>query len=113
MSQFNLDATAVGGCLSTVQRVAIKNALYKLQIQERLDAVQFWGKVYGTQQDYFIAVSTALSTNVTKRFYYRSALHRTTHHAALPLAHPPAQCLTSLPLLRLWCTALLSATTTV
>ena len=79
-SLFNLDATAMGGCLTTAQRVGIKNALYRLQIHERLDDVQFWGKINGSEADYFIAVATTLNTSIHKHFYWRSA----------PATHPPS-----------------------
>ena len=71
MSVFNLDLSVLGGCLSTAQRLAVKNALYRLQINERLQDVRFWGKVHGTQQDYLIACNTRTDTNVTKSFYWR------------------------------------------
>ena len=83
-SLFNLDACALGGCLTTAQRVGVKNALYKLQLQEKLEELTFWGKVHGSEGDYLIAVATTLDTTITKHFYWRSVTQPSSRTPGLP-----------------------------
>jgi len=70
MSQFNLDATALGQALTGPQRLAIKVALYQLQLNERLPSIRFWGKMMGTETDYFIAVSETVDQSINRTFYW-------------------------------------------
>jgi len=70
MSGLNLDVNVLGHVLTTAQRLAIKNALYRTQLNEKLNHITFWGKIQGTQQDYFIAVSIQLGSNINKTFYW-------------------------------------------
>ena len=71
MSVFNVDVSVLGQSLTTPQRVAIKNALYKLQINSRIPGtLTFWGKILATQHDYLIAASTTLSASIDRSYYY-------------------------------------------
>jgi hypothetical protein len=60
----------LGNRLNVEQRVAVKTALAKLSINERLTDARFWGKIFGSQNDYLIAVSIATGDAVTKSFYF-------------------------------------------
>jgi len=66
----NLDAQALGQCLTVAQKIAIRNALTKIKLQEKLDDIRFWGKINGAQSDYFIAVSTSITNTIAKSFYW-------------------------------------------
>ena len=71
MSVFNLDVSVLGQSLNTAQRVAVKNALYKLQINSRVPGtLAFWGKILATQHDYLVASATQLSSHVDRSYYY-------------------------------------------
>ena len=71
MSVFNVDVSVLGQSLTTPQRVAIKNALYKLQINSRIPGtLAFWGKVLATQHDYLIAAATTLAQSIDRSYYY-------------------------------------------
>ena len=71
MSAFNLDVSVLGQSLTTPQRVAIKNALFKLQINSRVPGtLSFWGKILATQHDYLIAAATTLTQSIDRSYYY-------------------------------------------
>lgn len=70
MSQFNLDATSLGQSLTGPQKLAVKIALYQLQLNERLAAIKFWGKIIGTETDYLIAVSESIDQSINRTFYW-------------------------------------------
>jgi hypothetical protein len=46
-SSLGLDAQALGQCLTVAQQVAIRTALLKIKLQEKLSDIRFWGKVNG------------------------------------------------------------------
>jgi len=46
-SSLNLDAQALGQCLTVAQKLAIRNALLKIKLQEKLEDIRFWGKITG------------------------------------------------------------------
>lgn len=55
--------------------MAVKSALLKLKLQEKLANVIFWGKIVGTESDYLIAKSSSSgkygSEGMKKKFYLR------------------------------------------
>jgi hypothetical protein len=67
----NLDVSVLSQCLTVAQKLAIKNALLKIKLQENLAQLRFWGRVTGTNADYFIAVATDIGQAINKNFYWR------------------------------------------
>lgn len=66
----NLDLSVLGQGLTIAQKLAIKNSLIKIKLQENKQDIRFWGKINGTQSDYFLAVSTSVSDSIQKDFYW-------------------------------------------
>lgn len=71
MSSLNLDVSILSQCLTVGQKVAIKNALTKIKLQENLTNLRFWGRITGTNGDYFIAIATQIGQAIEKKFYWR------------------------------------------
>lgn len=69
-SSLNLDLLVLGQGLTLAQKLAIKNALIKIKLQEKKQDIRFWGKINGTQSDYFLALSTTISDSISKQFYW-------------------------------------------
>ena len=69
---FNIDVSVLGQCLTTPQRIATKNALYKLQINSKLPGtLTFWGKITTTTAtDYLIAAHTTLQPRIERSYFY-------------------------------------------
>lgn len=66
------DLSAGGQTLNVAQRLAVTNALTKLKVNEKLPEITFWGKIFGVNNDYLIAVSisTGAGGAIDKRFYF-------------------------------------------
>lgn len=60
----------LGFALNVSQRLAIRNSLRKLRINEKNPDIVFWGKISGTSRDYFIAQGTTTTNRVSKVFYF-------------------------------------------
>lgn len=69
-SGLNLDLLVLGQGLTLAQKLAIKHALLKIKLQEKKEDIRFWGKINGTQSDYFLALSTSISDSIRKQFYW-------------------------------------------
>lgn len=48
-SSLNLDVTVLSQVLTVAQKLAIRNALLKIKLQENLSDIKFWGKIAGQQ----------------------------------------------------------------
>lgn len=46
-SSLNLDVTVLSQVLTVAQKLAIRNALLKIKLQENLSDIKFWGKIAG------------------------------------------------------------------
>eukprot|EP00462_Mataza_sp_D1_P002632 CAMPEP_0175113104 /NCGR_PEP_ID=MMETSP0086_2-20121207/15942_1 /TAXON_ID=136419 /ORGANISM="Unknown Unknown, Strain D1" /LENGTH=287 /DNA_ID=CAMNT_0016392259 /DNA_START=38 /DNA_END=901 /DNA_ORIENTATION=+ len=62
----------MGMGLNVSQRLATRNSLQKLKLNENYSDVKFWGKIQGKQRDYLIAVATEATDVITKSFYFSS-----------------------------------------
>jgi hypothetical protein len=47
MSSLNLDVSVLSQALTVAQKMAIRNALLKIKLQENLSDIKFWGKIMG------------------------------------------------------------------
>jgi len=54
----------------TAQRLATGTSLAKLAVNESLPAIALWGKIGGSQRDYFVARAVRVGTAVVKSFYF-------------------------------------------
>jgi len=68
----NTTSSFGGLALTLGQRLAIKGALLKLKLQESLPNITFWGKIIGSEKDYFIAKSIIPGKMSFKTTYYVS-----------------------------------------
>eukprot|EP00466_Bigelowiella_natans_P000255 jgi/Bigna1/45947/estExt_Genewise1.C_10174 len=71
MSFTSVVGSSFGGLsLNSGQRLAVKAALLKLSLQEKLENIVFWGKIMGTEKDYLIAKNlNAGKMEFSKTFY--------------------------------------------
>ncbi|GAB5366546.1 hypothetical protein AAMO2058_001152700 [Amorphochlora amoebiformis] len=70
MSTQAIGSSYCGLALNMGQRMAVKSALLKLKLQEKLKCISFWGKIIGTEKDYLIAVSVMPGKlEFLKKFY--------------------------------------------
>lgn len=60
-----------GIILSTEQKSLLEISLALLRNNEKLDHLQFWGKIRGMYGDYYISKSFDGNYLGSKRFYYR------------------------------------------
>jgi len=58
--------------LNVSQRLATRNSLMKVKLNENFDDVKFWGKIMGKQRDYLIACATSTGETISKSFYFSS-----------------------------------------
>jgi len=64
----SLLSCSIGGYgLNRTQHVLIRNSLKKIKQHEKLSNIRFWGKIFGSQKDYLIAVSV---NRFIKTFYF-------------------------------------------
>jgi radial spoke head protein 9 len=78
MELFNLESglpkvATAGAVLSPQEMTIVKAGLATLKMQEKCDEVYLWGKILGTQQDYFIAYKMGSPDEFdfpAKAFYY-------------------------------------------
>jgi len=71
-SSVDADVQCGGYTLNVAQQLAVSNALTKLKINEKLPNITFWGKIFGTTNDYLVAICTLTGSAIEKRFYFSS-----------------------------------------
>jgi len=64
-----ISSSFMGLGLNVSQRVATRNSLMKIKLNENWGEVVFWGKIIGKQRDYLIGVATSTSETIKKCFY--------------------------------------------
>ena len=52
MSSLNLDVSVLSQSLTVAQKMAIRNALLKIKLQENLSDIKFWGKIMGQTSEH-------------------------------------------------------------
>ena len=68
----NIDyASSSGVILSVEQKAALQSSLVILQTQQRFKHVQFWGKILGVRNDYFIVEGIGKDELKDRRRLYR------------------------------------------
>lgn len=67
-----INTSFMGLGLNVSQRLATRNSLLKVKLNEKFDDVKFWGKIMGKQRDYLIACATSTSDTIKKSFYFSS-----------------------------------------
>lgn len=69
----------ISGCsgrtLATEERAALQSSLLVLKADSKLASVRFWGKICGTNRDYYVAEGFGESKLSTKRIFCRHHLH--------------------------------------
>lgn len=66
-----INSECLGFALNTSQKLAIRNSLAKLRINEGNNDIRFWGKISGSVRDYFIAIGQTVGESIKKTFYFR------------------------------------------
>jgi hypothetical protein len=73
MSFYDLDSVdkfnLAGFTLNTEERICLRNSLLVKMNEEKLANISLWGKILGTQQDYFIAQGVKDNYFKRKLFY--------------------------------------------
>jgi len=67
-----ISSSFMGMGLNVSQRLATRNALMKVKLNENFDEVTFWGKIMGKQRDYLIACATITTETISKSFFFSS-----------------------------------------
>lgn len=65
-----ITSSFMGLGLNVSQRLATRNSLMKIKLNENHQDVVFWGKIMGKQRDYLIACATSVSETIKKSFYF-------------------------------------------
>ncbi len=71
-SSAEINSSFGGKSLNLGQRLAVSKSLAKLQLQQGLSGVVFWGKVTGSEKDYLIAKSVDTGKLAFKKAFYVS-----------------------------------------
>lgn len=67
----NLDLTGhFGHVISTEESLVLHNSLLILQNENHFKQIFFWGKIYGTEKDYYVAYGYERDILTGKVFYY-------------------------------------------
>jgi len=56
--------------LNVSERLALKNSLRKIKLDENQPGVSFWGKITGNRADYLIAKSQVVTDKIAKSYYF-------------------------------------------
>ena len=63
-----------GVVLSAERRVAVQTSLLLLQNDERFESVEYWGRIVGTNSDYYIAQGRPKGSPFKTKTFYRYVL---------------------------------------
>lgn len=64
-------SSVCGHTLNTEEVTGLENSMLQRELEEKKGKMQFWGKIYGTVQDYLIVFSRDMSKNFpSKKFYF-------------------------------------------
>ena len=60
-----------GNTLNVEERAGLEAAMLKRQLEEGLDRLYFWGKVFGVESDYLVVFAIVPAGDFpTKKFYF-------------------------------------------
>ena len=64
-------STVSGYTLNTEELTGLENAMLQRELEEKMGKMKFWGKIFGTVQDYLIVFSTDWNGKFpAKKFYF-------------------------------------------